>query len=435
MKNKAFSLLLWMYSGAFFFVEYLGPKHGQVFLHLYVILFALFLFYENLLRHNFLPFRSGFWTGYLLAFFFLLIITTLGTSVYLDKDWYQVFRRVFYNSYFFVLPYIVFSLSYPVEKLIKQVGIITIVLLLMEMVSIISGVQLYTSSFVEISEWNISQVAAGGFRVVPLGVDIAVFAIATSLVMFGKPIYGKIKGHLLIVLISGIFIILLTFTRSFIAAVFLSVLLWFFFDRKVFSSKKFKAVSIMVIGIAGVFLVSKNLFHGVFFDGLTARFLRAAEVGDSWRYMELSQALLSISEHPLFGVGLGSRYTEVMALFADEGYEANANYDIHNMYAGILINYGIVGMVFFVAGVIAFYRLNSGGNIEGDLVQASKIFLTVGLLSGFFSGGYFNGQSAFWYALFMSYAIKMSSQEKIKGRVYRKYVSREQTQVASTSRM
>lgn len=405
--------LLWLHSGALFFVQAIGPKDGELFLYGATLVVTLVLVTHNLGTGRVLPTGVGPWTRYLLAFFLTTGLITAVTALYLEKSPYQIARVYYGYSYFVLVPYIVFTARIPLATFVRTLFAITGALALLGLLTLATGVQLYATTFLDFEPFAVEGLVAGSVRIMPYGFYAAIFGGTLALLCLNTPRAQARFGSrrlLYAVLAAGAVVPVLTFSRSLIGAV---GIVWVLLVGRTLFRHGMRVSQMVIPAVLALVLVAVNdaLMHGALLSALGERFSRGLELGDGWRMLELLEAWASISAHPLIGIGLGSEYTHLMASLAGSGYATNANYDIHNSFASILIAYGACGLLLIAWGAWRYLTLRAvPGSPAALVLGAAKGLLLVGLIQGFFSGPFFNGYNSFWFALFLSYALWLRSE-------------------------
>lgn len=403
--------LVWVASGTIFIVSWLVPFSVDFIIFPGIMFLAVLSFAKNIVvRKSVLPARPGFWSYYLIIGAILVLMHIAFTAIILDheKDWYQVGRRLFFFSFYLLVPYVLASSNLDHRRLTRHLFAITVVLAGLDLLSILSGQQLFISSFGSYSGWDGIEAVLGNIRLVPLGIEASLFAGFIAVLQLSDKAHGqtlKDRALLYVVVFSSLAILLLSFSRSLISAVALSLLAWLIFSREMSFRKKSAIAFRWSVVLFAATLMDRFTLEGAFFEVLTARFGRAVEVGDSWRALELDEAWQTLSTSPFIGIGLGTGYTQVLSGLADEGYAPNANYDLHNLFVGLLVNFGLLGFAYFAVGVAAYFGARRTAAAGGGFSIAAKLLLSTGLLEGIFSGGFINGRAAFWFALLLSMAV------------------------------
>lgn len=417
--------LVWLSSGAFLPLEWIGPRALDLFLYLGLVALVLLVLAKNITGGRYLlSFRPGFWSHYLFFGAVLVLIHLVLTAVVhgQEKDWYQVGRRLFFFSYFLVVPYVIWNSRLDQERLVKHLLLIAIALGVLDILSILSGRQLFVSGFGGYTGWSAAEAVLGNVRLVPVGVDAAIFAGLVAAVRLSAKARGEAsvsRSTEYCALISALVVLLLTFSRSLIGAVVVSILFWLTFTVRMTTVRKVKVAGRFGCVVLLVIAVDYLAFDGSLATSLVSRFERLMEVGDSWRSLELEEGWKSFATNPFFGIGLGTPYTHVLSGLADEGYAYNANFDIHNLFAGLLVNFGLLGFAYLLFGIVVFFASKRAGPGTGEFALAVKLLLLVGLMEGLFSGGFINGRAAFWFALLLSFALRNRSSDNSVSRSHR----------------
>jgi len=412
LETWLFIALLWLNSGAFVFVENIDHKRGEIFLFLLAILLLILTVINNLARRRLVPFAMGGWSKYLICFFVMSIVITALTSMYIDKDTYQISRSYFRYFFFIIIPYIVFSARMPADLLIKNILLINFVLFALVILTWVTGVQIFASSFTDFEpgDGDIQEMAEGGVRLIPYGLVCAMFAVVYGVLRITQKsltLRLRERNFLMLSVVAGMAILLLTFTRSVIAPTVI-VLMASFVKIGGLTGRSGKSILLFFFTLIALLLVD-YLLGGVISSVLIDRFSLALERGDAWRGLEIEEALETISRNIIFGIGLGAPYTNIMSSLATEGYDVNANFDIHNAYLSMLVSYGLIGFIVFLFGGYKFLKIYlPTGEKERLFVLACKLLMAITLIQGFYTGPFFVSRTSFWYAFFLSYAIYLS---------------------------
>lgn len=169
--------------------------------------------------------------------------------------------------------------------------------------------------------------------------------ISIALIIFGCIVFQSgmkdVKKKYLYFFFASVFALLLTTKRGplifSITAIFIAYIL---VDKKRFSSRFIKVITILVIAIIILYLVAD------FIPVLSEFITRFSEDGDSGRTVMYLLAIKMFSSNPLFGTGTGSyrlQYYVSLAKDVDHMY-VNA----HNVYLQLLAENGIIGLVLFL---------------------------------------------------------------------------------------
>jgi O-antigen ligase len=157
----------------------------------------------------------------------------------------------------------------------------------------------------------------------------------------------------------GLYLILLTGSRGALIAIAITILfcLW-----RLRPSQKILAASIvMLLVCATPFVVPQRILTRFSTTFQSANFaekdpdLAAAESGEARRYL-LKQSILATLRHPIFGVGAG-QFQNYEGRTAHETGRRGSWHETHNSFTQVSSEIGIPALLFFLAAIIATYRM------------------------------------------------------------------------------
>jgi O-antigen ligase len=157
----------------------------------------------------------------------------------------------------------------------------------------------------------------------------------------------------------GLYLILLTGSRGALIAIAITILfcLW-----RLRPSQKILAASIvMLLVCATPFVVPQRILTRFSTIFQTANFaekdpdLAAAASGEARRYL-LKQSILATLSHPIFGVGAG-QFQNYEGRKAREAGLRGSWHETHNSFTQVSSEIGIPALLFFLAAIIATYRM------------------------------------------------------------------------------
>lgn len=329
-----------------------------------------------------------------------------------ESNWaFSEFRALFFYSVFFVAGWSIRSS--------RQLPIVLIGLFLCA--DFIAGVLILQQSLgmnhpllaaMSSSNWRLYDMgqtgAAGSFgmvRIMPPGVTLPYFMMIVALCLI---VFTARRRWLRVVLaLQFVFLnvgLLLTYTRAmWVAAVcalgLVSVALLLEYRAYLFR--------VVAIGVAVILLLLGLLGTGIFGNEgssivtgpLAERFLSILRPGDvlesnslEARAFENEQALRSVSQNPLLGVGLGNSYRKITTLQGEaSGYRAGSGLEaerisrftrfLHNSYLYIPVKMGLTGLACFLWFCVALLIQSVRSYRQLDDGRSRAIVLAV--LSGF----------------------------------------------------
>ena len=108
----------------------------------------------------------------------------------------------------------------------------------------------------------------------------------------------------------------------------------------------------LAAGVAAVILWTVGAFHGAAqqFEELFIPQSYASDLSVVWRLVELRYAFRAFIESPLVGFGVGSPYRPMYVPEANDAFSdlLALNYYVHNFYAWLLVDTGLIGLAVFL---------------------------------------------------------------------------------------
>jgi O-antigen ligase len=176
--------------------------------------------------------------------------------------------------------------------------------------------------------------------------------VSTSQFMVGRIVAAG-------VFLYGLYLILLTGSRGGLIAIVIAILfcLW-----RLRPSQKILAASIVILLVCTTpFVVPQRIltrFSTIFQSANFAEKdpdLAAAASGEARRYL-LKQSILATLSHPIFGVGAG-QFQNYEGRKAREAGLRGSWHETHNSFTQVSSEIGIPALLFFLAAIIATYRM------------------------------------------------------------------------------
>jgi O-antigen ligase len=161
------------------------------------------------------------------------------------------------------------------------------------------------------------------------------------------------------VFLYGLYLILLSGSRGALIAIAITILFCLWRLRP--SQKILVASIVMLLVCATPFVVPQRILtrFSTIFQGANFpekdRELAAAESGEARRYL-LKQSILATLRHPIFGVGAG-QFQNYEGRTARETGRRGSWHETHNSFTQISSEIGIPALLFFLAAIIATYRM------------------------------------------------------------------------------
>lgn len=401
------TLLLWIQSGV---VPLFGPNHGQLMIWgFFAVSFVAAIVRTAIMRWT----RARYprwWVMFGLVCLWLLVFQLAATGLWEYKDWAQVARRLYQFSYIAMAIYIVASSVCSISSLKRSLYAITVVLAVLDVVSIFAHRLMIYSAFSPFTDLSPTAVSSGVTRFVPQGFGEVVFAVSLAVMDWIE----NGRWQAVSVVVCGLTVVILTFTRSFIAG---ALLVWIAAalgstGRRIgkWPLGRLVGVTLVVGCVIGAGLAVFPTYAGA----LITRVVQGVEHGSPYRRMELQQGTKDVETHPwevlLLGLGTGTPYSSVMGDLANAAYSPNANYDMHNMYMWMLVDYGVGGLMLVGIGVyryIASLRRLDIGSDQRRFVSAGLWLLVQALLEGIYGGAFFASAFAGVYVLLLACSVKV----------------------------
>jgi len=312
----------------------------------------------------------------LLAFLGVATFSSLYAVLYqrVEPNWaFGELRPLFYYTLFFVTAW---TIREPRQIITLLIGLFVLADITAAMIILhqFLGVDHPALKAVTGSVWHVEKMGSGGFgtiRIVPPG---HVLTLIMMVVAFCLMVYSKLSPRLRIVLaIQFLFLnagLLLTYTRAqWIAAAIAFLLIALFMPR----ADKTQFVR-YALGAVLVLVLIYSLFGGeiqsstrnlAFLDSLKERAMSIFTPEETlqswslqWRVFETEEALRSIDEQPVLGVGLGNAYRDV-TLLRGEARSGQLRFTrfVHNSYLYMAVKMGVIGLIGF-----AWFYLSLLGN-------------------------------------------------------------------------
>jgi O-antigen/teichoic acid export membrane protein len=249
--------------------------------------------------------------------------------------------------------------------------------------------------------------ASGGFGLVRIVAPGQVLVYFMMVLAFCLTMFARLNRRLRLISWLQFFYLgfgmVLTYTRAewiaaalalgLIAAVFIRVY------RARLAHYLVIGTAVLVLALSVYGLASAELRGSpAFANAVTTRVLSMFTVRDTldtnsaeWRLFETREALRSISEHPLLGVGLGNSYRDLTLLGGEvDGWMSGSLLPeqlyrftrfLHNSYLSIAMKMGVPALVCFLWFCMAF--LVSGWQLYRSLSERSLKVVVLSLLAGF----------------------------------------------------
>ncbi|MEM9773434.1 MAG: O-antigen ligase family protein [Chloroflexota bacterium] len=221
------------------------------------------------------------------------------------------------------------------------------------------------------SRWQITEEVDGSLRILPpLIFMIAVLASISSAFAFfaEEPRVKFLSAFQALFLVVGL---LLTFTRSAWLTIIMAVLIVIAFAanekrEKVVGSMIFVTPALLIVLSLSLVQSSQRAdipYVGSIFNRVTSIFQTDETVqSDSlqWRVFENSEAMKSIQNRPIFGVGLGNQYREITIAHGEAAGSRTGN-DItrltryvHNSILSMAVKMGLPTLILFLSTYLLF---------------------------------------------------------------------------------
>ncbi|MEM8859674.1 MAG: O-antigen ligase family protein [Chloroflexota bacterium] len=311
--------------------------------------------------------------GGFLILFLLLTAVSLANSLVFENvafNWaMNDFRIMLYYTVFFATAWGITTHKQVKTFLIGMFVMANLVVVLMIFQQILGIDNLLTPGM---SRWQITEEAGGSLRILPP----LIFMIAIlMLISFAYAFYGSARQYRIIAAVQFFILLvgyLLTFTRSAWLTAFSAILIVLI--HVAFQNRK-KAAGILLL-ISPLFLSILVLLFTVpitsygrvpvvgFMLDRAASIFTVEETTESdslqWRVYENTEALRSISERPIFGVGLGNQYREItIAQGEAAGHRTTDDITrltryVHNSMLSIAVKMGLPTLALFLGTYIYF---------------------------------------------------------------------------------
>ncbi|MDV6266538.1 O-antigen ligase family protein [Rhodococcus globerulus] len=211
-------------------------------------------------------------------------------------------------------------------------------------------------------------------------VAVSVLIIANSLDNF------SLRTIDYIVLVSGLIVLLLTFSRNNLVTVGMAVILACLVSRNKVVGLLRSVKLVACIGFISYFVV---FFLGMFSEKFGTKFSQVFGAFGSrvlsglnpdvisedssalWREFEISSAMTYLNNHLLFGAGFGSRYRMYSPVEIFKGTDGLTY--IHNSFVWVLVKMGVISAIFVFSGLIfLIWRGYSARAVSGN--SWSRVF-------------------------------------------------------------
>lgn len=351
-------------------------------------IFFIFIFSVELLRRN--RFSIDKRSRYLVMYFFVALFGLVNAFLF-GEFWVLIswnYNQVIRESFISVFPKIIFTLvmyiyikdkgkSFLIENLKLATKVIPLSL-------IIVSIYFITIGSTSTDWWNVVT------RLTFQGTDPNEFsAIFLTLGVFSiySVFFSKSRVWTLIGVLSSLMVaysVFLTLSRGgILTLMFCIVLVLVFFSKR----NMRRSLTIVLIGL----ILLGILVMGGFLDlnPVYERFFGKHVRGDvssltAGRTAWIESALNSIAERPFLGFG-GSRYASRWVNYQNTGRNAA----MHSIYLEILIQYGIIGLLVFLAifirvfkDMLAFFEQRSLKNQEDSILLIPYLSLSLMLFAG-----------------------------------------------------
>ena len=311
--------------------------------------------------------------GGMLVLFLILAAFSLINALIFEKaafNWaFNDFRLMLYYTLFFAVSWGIRTHKQLKAFLIGLYSMANFIVLLMIVQQFLGIDNLLTPGM---SRWQIGEEAGGGLRILaPLILLIAIFIVITVCYAY----FTDNRKHRNLALAQSFFLIigfLLTYTRS--AWVTVTIALFIVLGYMAYQNQK-KAATLLLLG--SPLIVSAMIFFfavptsaystipligNVLERGVTIFEAEETTESDSlqWRFYENNEALRSIRERPIFGVGLGNQYREI-TIIQGEAAGTRTTDDItrltryvHNSFLSMAVKMGVPTLVLFLIIYVIF---------------------------------------------------------------------------------
>ncbi|MFK7803255.1 MAG: O-antigen ligase family protein [Anaerolineae bacterium] len=311
-------------------------------------------------------------SGLLLLFLILASFSLINALVFEKAafNWaFNDYRLMLYYTLFFSVSWGISSQKQLKTFIAGLYGIANFVVLLMIAQPFFGIDNLLTSGM---SKWQITEEAGEGLRILPPLILLIALLIVISICY--AYFTNNRKYRLIAIAQSSVLILgfLLTYTRSAWVTVIFALLLVLAY----IAFYNFKQVGTVLLFISPVLLsfvlffttVPKSTYSSLPLVGdfleRGASIFETEETTESdslqWRFYENSEAIRSIRERPIFGVGLGNQYREITIILGEAAGTRTTD-DItrltryvHNSFLSMAVKMGLSTLLLFLTTYLAF---------------------------------------------------------------------------------
>ena len=350
----------WIISGLFLLLPgqistiHVGGKNPKIFYEDFYLLILLFFFITICLQKRKYKFVVSNYAPYILFFLIACILSLIVTSDLLRGI---AILKLFLTGFlaFFICINII-SKESDIHKIIYSLPLFG---------AIIGGWLYYNisiagtliKSVVFISWGNSNYLATFFILLIPMTIGL----------LFYKKNSFLIKSYLFASLVLMIIGLISTQSKGGLIAFSIALLIFLF---KIFRKNKLRVVSIIILL---ALIITLHPATNVVFHKMYDAFYRRSLTGREIIYQEAIKAFLN---HPFIGGGLGSLQHYM------EQFTGMANYKAHNEYLHILVELGILGLIFFASLFVISYK-NIRRLIKTSPEGAYIHWWAIGILAGF----------------------------------------------------
>lgn len=201
-----------------------------------------------------------------------------------------------------------------------------------------------------VSPEYVKPLSDGGFIIRAPDQPLLLVAATVSLALMGRTLLPRRYQYISLVLLFSA--IAMTQAKYMIVAMAVAFLADLILLRGV-KVRLSKVVAVgLAAGVAAAVLGAIGAFHG-FGQQFRELFIAQSYASDPsvvWRLAELRYAFQAFAQSPLVGLGLGSRYRPVYAPESVGAFSqtADLSYYVHNFYAWLLVDLGLIGLIAFL---------------------------------------------------------------------------------------
>jgi len=329
---------------------------------------VIWFIFHTLLNRRKTAYNLGDW---LILTFFLFLLLNFFVALLNDSDLLQWIREYFLFS--------ILLIYFPIRELIRTEQDLKKFLIFFSFIVIGVGIYqifLYITKLNKIAEYAY-QIKSG------ININQTLYTIASSFGFVFAFYQKKFKSEILLVIFTGIAIVFLiaTFSRTFwvtLAAVIIILFLFFSFKKKLKIINYTLIISLILVGLAFIYFKDNlDLFFQIVFGRLTSATMGTKDPSVVARLMEWKEVTRQIFNAPLYGAGLGTRFTFYFVIFE---YTIHTNI-IHNGFLYLIYRVGIPLSLFYF-GYLIYYFILSYDNLIYSL-RTSNNFLKALAISNF----------------------------------------------------